>query len=349
MSDYYDEEKQKDTLRLRERINLLPEFTETFFRGIAQTTSVKTRLGYAYDLRIFFNFLISSCRAVKGKKIHQLEVSDLASVKAEDIEKFLDYLTYYENEDDVLVKNDEKGKARKLAAVRAIFKYFYKKEKLEANPAALVDVPKIHQKAIVRLEVDEAARFLDEIENGDNLTAHQRAYYKKCRLRDLAIVTLLLGTGMRVSECVGINVGSLDFEQNGVLVTRKGGNQAVLYFGDEVREALLEYLDERAKKQEPMLDRDDPLFLSSHGGRITVRSVQNLVKKYAALVTGMKNISPHKLRSTYGTTLYRETGDIYLVADVLGHKDVNTTRKHYAEMEENRRKSAAKFVKLRGG
>ena len=81
--------------------------------------------------------------------------------------------------------------------------------------------------------------------------------------------------------------------------------------------------------------------------RITVRSVENLVKKYSSLVTSLKKITPHKLRSTYGTNLYQETGDIYLVADVLGHKDVNTTRKHYAAMQDYNKRKAAKTVKLR--
>jgi len=75
--------------------------------------------------------------------------------------------------------------------------------------------------------------------------------------------------------------------------------------------------------------------------------VEKLVKKYAQLVTSLKKITPHKLRSTFGTSLYRETGDIYLVADVLGHKDVNTTRRHYAAIEEDRRKEAATYVNLR--
>ena len=73
----------------------------------------------------------------------------------------------------------------------------------------------------------------------------------------------------------------------------------------------------------------------------------NMVKKYARQVTPNKKITPHKLRSTYGTNLYKETGDIYLVADVLGHKDVNTTRKHYAAIDEDRRRQAATVVKLR--
>ena len=97
----------------------------------------------------------------------------------------------------------------------------------------------------------------------------------------------------------------------------------------------------------PVEGHENALFLSMQNKRITVRAVENLVKKYAAVVTSLKKITPHKLRSTYGTTLYRETGDIYLVADVLGHKDVNTTRKHYAALEEDRRRQAAKAVTLR--
>lgn len=80
---------------------------------------------------------------------------------------------------------------------------------------------------------------------------------------------------------------------------------------------------------------------------MNVRSVENLVKKYAKIVTPLKKITPHKLRSTYGTALYQETGDIYLVADVLGHKDVNTTKKHYAALDDARRRQAAKAVRLR--
>ena len=78
-----------------------------------------------------------------------------------------------------------------------------------------------------------------------------------------------------------------------------------------------------------------------------VRSIEKLVKKYAQTVTTIKKITPHKLRSTYGTALYQETNDIYLVADVLGHKDVNTTRKHYADMVEQNRRNARNKVKLR--
>ena len=119
-----------------------------------------------------------------------------------------------------------------------------------------------------------------------------------------------------------------------------------MYFGEEVREALLDYMDER-EHMIPATGHEEALFLSMQNRRMAVRSVENLVKKYASRVTTLKKITPHKLRSTYGTTLYQETGDIYLVASVLGHKDVNTTRKHYANMDEERRRQAANVVKLK--
>lgn len=97
----------------------------------------------------------------------------------------------------------------------------------------------------------------------------------------------------------------------------------------------------------PESGHENALFLSLQNKRISVRSVELLVKKYAKTVTSLKKITPHKLRSTYGTTLYQETGDIYLVADVLGHKDVNTTKKHYAAQNEERKRYAATVVKLR--
>lgn len=135
-------------------------------------------------------------------------------------------------------------------------------------------------------------------------------------------------------------------ENCGVRVYRKGGKEAVVYFSDEVRDVLESYLEERSRI-DACAGHEDAFFLSLQKRRMAVRSVENLVKKYATLAAPLKKITPHKLRSTYGTSLYRETGDIYLVADVLGHSDVNTTKKHYAAQEDERRRRARNMVRLR--
>ena len=217
---------------------------------------------------------------------------------------------------------------------------------MKNNPAALVPLPKLHEREIIRLEPNEVAILLDQVEDGTKLTKKELEYHKKTKVRDVALLTLLLGTGIRVSECVGLNLSDVNFDNGGIKIRRKGGYEAVIYFGDEVEIALLDYLEER-EHIIPAEGHEEALFLSLQNRRITVRSVEKLVKKYASRVTSLKKITPHKLRSTYGTALYRETGDIYLVADVLGHKDVNTTRKHYAAQEDERRRRAANAVKLR--
>jgi site-specific recombinase XerD len=206
-------------------------------------------------------------------------------------------------------------------------------------------MPKIHQKPIIRLESSEVIKMLEMAESGEQLTESQKRFHKASALRDVAILTLFLTTGIRVSELVGLNISDIDFNANSFRVTRKGGNEVILYFGEETKKALLNYINERKAKADYALI--SPLFLSIQNKRLCVRAVENLVKKYARIITPLKKISPHKLRSTYGTMLYQETGDIYMVADVLGHKDVNTTKKHYAEITDENRRQAAKYVRLR--
>lgn len=343
---YFTERNNKNTIRTRRILKDLPEFCYDFFTGVENTTSSLTRLNYAYDLRVFFDYLFNETNVFNGKNINTLEPKDLENVKASHIERYLSYLSTYEDKNGKIRNNTERGKARKLATVRAFFKYFYKKEMISADVSSKVSMPKLHEKTIVRLESNEIPKFLDEVESGKGLTGHARGFHKKTQKRDIAMLTLLLGTGMRVSECVGLNLSDINFSINGLKVTRKGGNQVVLYFSDEVKVPLVDYIEER--NENPYLKDEPALFCSLQNKRITPRAVQNLVKKYASIATPLKHITPHKLRSTYGTALYRETGDIYIVADVLGHKDVNTTKKHYAAISEDLRKNAASKVRLRG-
>lgn len=352
-SDAFQRDKNKrNVLKLRNLLTELPDFCFDFFRGVEPNTTILTRIGYAYDLRIFFTFMMQELSdAFDISSVQDITLDDLADIKPVHIEMYLEYLSFYYKDDDhpgtrSEYENHASGKKRKLSSLRSFFDYYFKKEKLPNNVISLVDLPKIHEKAIIRLEINEVANLLDLVENGEGLTDTQLKYHQYTRARDLAMLSLFLGTGIRISECVGLDIDHFDFNVNGFTVYRKGGNQAILYFGDEVRKALLDYLEER-KTIDAKPGHESAFFLSMQKKRISNRAVQNLVKKYAKIIAPLKNISPHKLRSTYGTTLYQETGDIYLVADVLGHKDVNTTRKHYAALSDEKRRMAAKAVKLR--
>lgn len=344
-NNYHEEQNKLNTIKMRNVLAELPSFCRQFFRGIENNTSARTRLAYAYDLRVFFEYMKKNNSYCSQMEIKDFPLSILDSIRREDIEEYLEYVAYYQK-DNREITNDERGKSRKLASLRSFYNYFYQSELIEKNPAALIPMPKLHQKEIVRLDADEVALLLDEVEDGDKLTKNQKRFHDKTKVRDTALLTLLLGTGIRVSECVGLDIEDVDFKNNGIKVRRKGGYEAAVYFGEEVEKALLDYLEQR-KHTIPLSGHEHALFLSIQNRRITVRAVENLVKKYASTVTTLKKITPHKLRSTYGTSLYRETGDIYLVADVLGHKDVNTTKKHYAALEDERRRKAANAVKLR--
>lgn len=345
---YHEQLTIENTLKLRELLKRLPPFAKDYFRAIEPTTSTRTRISYAYDLILFFRFLMEENPVYRNYQAADFQVSDLDNLKAVDIEEYMEYLKVYSDEQENVVTNGERGLTRKISALRSFYLYFFKHEMISTNPTILVDMPKLHEKAIIRLEPDETARLLDLIEKGGaDLSGQQKVYYEKTKQRDLAIVTLLLGTGIRVSECVGLDVEDVDFKNYGIRVIRKGGSEMIIYFGEEVAKALSTYMEGDRKSVMPVAGHEHALFYSTQRKRIGIRAVENLVKKYARQVTPLKKITPHKLRSTYGTALYQETGDIYLVADVLGHKDVNTTRKHYANVGDERRRTAAKYVKLR--
>lgn len=342
----YNEQINKEIIvKMRGILHELPKFCGIFFNGIDATTLPRTKLGYAYDLRIFFNYIIENNPKYKSYEMCNLPLELLEELNTLDLEEYMNYLKLYEK-DNIEYTNNEQGLKRKFSALRAMYNYFFSREMIKDNPAVKVKMPRIHEKDIVRLEPNEIAQLLDEVESGNSLSKKQKQYHNKTKVRDLAILTLLLGTGLRVSECVGIDINDINFDICGVKVRRKGGKESVVYFGEEVMEALLSYSEERMHMI-PMEGHDNAFFLSSQLKRIGVRTVENLVTKYASLVTNIKHITPHKLRSTYGTALYKETGDIYLVADVLGHSDVNTTRRHYAAQEDERRRRARNAVTLR--
>lgn len=352
---YREQVDAKRIVQIRQILRELPQACGDFIRSIAVTTGTFTRLAYSIDMRTFFGFLQRERSAFADTPINLLTDAQIGSVTQSDLSAFVEYLTYYfkaqdDGEDSAQalkpLVNHELAIKRKLSALRSFYEFLFKNHRIEANVLTLVSLPKIHEKPIIRLSQDELQRMLSQSATGEGLTKKQKEFQKLTSKRDFALISLFLGTGIRVSECVGLNLADIDLENNAFLVTRKGGNQVVLYFPPEVAEALADYIEER-KQIETLPGHEDALFLSLQKRRMTQRAIQNLVKKYAAVAAPLKpKISPHKLRSTFATNLYQETGDIYLVADVLGHSSVDTTRKHYAEMTDQRRRMAAEHVLL---
>ena len=356
MADISYQEKQKidRNFQIRNILKKLPDSCSDFISSITLTTSSLTRLAYAIDLQAFFIFIEKELPQFNSKEIFQYSDSDLSNITVRNIIQFTEYLTLYVkhsqdkkgNELTKVIRNHECGVMRKLSSLRSYFDYLLKCNRISTNPASMVTLPKLHEKPILYLIQSEVEKLLQTAQNGDMLTDTQKRYHKLTKARDTAILMLFLGTGIRISECVGIDLHDLDFTSNALIVTRKGGNQTILYFPDEVANALSNYIILR-KQIEPVLGHENALFLSLQKKRLSNRAVQLMVKKYSTIAVPLKRrMSPHKLRSTFATRLYHETEDIYLVADVLGHSDINTTRKHYAAMSDKRRREAAKSVHL---
>ena len=343
---YHQSTSNQNTVKLRELLKTMPSFCRDYFRGIEPTTTAKTRIGYGYDIRTFFRFLLSENPSFKNAQMTDICLSDLDQLQPVDIEEYLEYLKYYTYDGQVFT-NDERGIKRKFASLRSFFLYYQKRDLLRHNPTVVVDMPKLHDREIIRLDADEVSDLLELVEHGgDHLSGMKKVYYEKNKQRNIAIFTLFLGTGIRVSECVGLDIEDVDFKNNRIRIIRKGGKEEYVYFGEEVANALKSYITEERVHVKPREAHEHALFYSIQKRRISVQAIENLVNEYTSQITSFKHITPHKLRSTYGTALYQQTGDIYLVAEVLGHNDVNTTRKHYAAMDDEQKRSAADAVTL---
>ncbi|HHX48982.1 MAG TPA: tyrosine-type recombinase/integrase [Clostridiales bacterium] len=344
-NNYFDERNLKTYERFEKIVEEdLPYFCIEFFNAIDTQTTYLTKLNYAMDLAIFFDFLIHKHKDFKGLLPIDIEIEQLNSIAATDIEYFLRYLSFYKYK-GVQRKNSDRSKARKLSTIKSLFSHFYSRDKLKENVTTKVKSPKIRSKPIIRLEDNEVNQLLKNIESENALNSKfQNSYNKKLSFRDYTIITLILNTGIRISECVGLDIDDIDLSNNSFSVTRKGGNIAQLYYSNDIKDLLELYLEHRnnviAKNREIDPKDANALFISLQGKRLGVRSIQNIVKKYAKTAAPLKNISPHKLRATFGTALYNATGDIYVVAEVLGHKDINTTKEYYAATSEKIKKDA---------
>ena len=377
ISEYKDELDRKNMEEAQKIISYLPDYVTDYFISRKSNTTAKTRLSYAFDLRLFFIYYIRNIKPeLFDEESHEENLKDpekmkfpfnynaglkrvttshLSELKARDIEFFMEYLQI-----DKERANHKSGVARKYAALSSFFDYLYRNDKIPENPCAKVlPVRPTKDNRIIRLSPDEVSRFLNAIESvGEDLTEvrseyrdlfteHQRTYLQKTVDRDLAIATVFLGTGIRLSELVGLNIADVNLEKCQMSVLGKGDKYRMVALGDETIDTLKKYLDVRLQMTGVSSDYENALFLSAQKRRMTPQAVENLIVKYAKAIGLQDRITPHKLRKTFGTSLYQETGDIYLVANSLGHNNVNTTKNHYVAQSEQNLLDARNKVKLR--
>lgn len=343
--EYWNERDRKSRERTTDLLNTLPDYVGRFEIYISDTTAALTRENYIRDLALFFDYV---CKELDKESPFDISIDTLGSLSVDFLSSYSKYLSNYDRNGKAASIKDS-TKSRRLSALRTFYTYLYDTEQIPQNQMTKIHSPKLDDKEIIRLDDDEASDLLRTITNGEGTEkSHQaRGYNEIQALRDMTIVSLLLNTGMRVSECVGLDINDLDTKRFSVRVIRKGhSNYSTLYYNSDMKELLDNYLVYRGKIEGIQEGSENALFLSSRRQRIGVRAVEKLVKKYTERSGIIKPITPHKLRSTYGTKLYKETGDIKAVADTLGHKSIETTSRNYVETDRERREALREAVRF---
>lgn len=226
------------------------------------------------------------------------------------------------------VKNSDSIQATRWSAINAFFNFLVMDDYIDINPMTKTKRPRNKkEKPIVYLEQDEINSILDKIK------AESKPQFVN---RDLAIITLGVGTGIRVGALVQINVDDIDFKENTIHVIEKGGKERYLRFGTNTRNILSAWLIDRATY---FKDVDtDALFISQHRRRLTTEGVRKFMDKYADGING-KHITAHSMRKSAATNLVKAGVDIQTVADILGHNSVTTTQRYAAVLEQNKQQA----------
>ncbi len=276
---------------------------------------------YMRDLRAFFRFVIADRTGTdpssdEGAKI-KIDKVDIEFLRSVEVTEIYNYLFYCESD----LQNQTNVRARKLCAIRALFKYYCKTRMLiENNPAEKVESPKKKKSLPKHMSLEEALEFIDTVRNDTSQTEYTR-------IKNHCMVTLFLNCGMRLSELVGINLNDIDRFLRSVRILGKGNKERIIYFNDACRAALEEYIPMR-EQQKTRSENENALFLSTHGKRIDNRTVQKMVEKYLELSgLGNRGLSVHKLRHTAATLMYSKGGvDVRVLKEILGHEQLNTTQ-----------------------
>lgn len=321
----------------------LPNFCKKYFNSIKLTKAARTRLQYAYDLQRFFKWL-SQQAGFKDVDMNVCTAQELlGELNVEDMQEYVASIDSY-NDGKRQKSYSSAYIARNIASLKSFFNYYYKIREIDFNLGFFLDVPKQHKKEIQVLNNSQVNRIQEAVFNETGMTQKQLDMRRNIVLRDYAIISLFFTTGLRVSEMVGLDVTDIDFKNKTIIVTRKGGDQDVVYPPTYVLDAINNYIK---SDREVLVDTNiekNALWLSLKHSRLSVQAVEQMIKKYAKLAGVNTNVTPHTLRRTFGTNLYNETGDLGLVADTLHHASTDTTRKHYAKSSEAHKRKAAEVA-----
>ena len=344
--EYRDGLDASNQFKIREMLAELPVSVDRYITSTARTKSSRTTITYVRMIRAFFLYLQANHEAFEDKPLQQITGEELNRITLDDVDSFLAYLKAHQL--------DRPGKSNKnntvevyISALNAYFGFLYKREEIQKNPFQFVER---HHEKVRRpyyLVGDENETFYRNILSGEGLSPKMLSTRERFHTayRDYMICRLLGMTGIRVSECIALDLEDINFKSKSFQVIRKGNKEAEIFFSDAIAEELTEYIENVRPLYQPDAS-EHALFLVAQGAhkgqRLSVRSVENLVKKYALAsgITYAGNFSAHSLRHSFAMQSLKKTGgNLSLTQKLLGHEDISTTT-IYAEATEEEIRNA---------
>ncbi len=318
-------EKKSNTEILYELVDHLPEFCKGYLIVRANDRGIATRIGYARNLKTFFEYVVTNVKQFQGKSVKDILPADMGKLSVEDLDLFIGI--YSDSHEKPTI-------ARMKSSISSMYNYLTNTLRaISYNPVLgvqRVDVPK--KDYVVYLNLEEQEKLLNAIIYGTGLTEREKSLHKRYVKRDLAMVFLLLDTGLRAAELQGADNRDVDLSECSIIVTRKGGSINKVYFSDEAASYLKDYMLEKEQTLKAFNGPADPLIISEKGNRLTVRQYENIVPKYvnAALPDRYGTINCHKLRSSFAMEFYmrdpKDGGhDILALQNRMNHKRLETT------------------------
>ena len=337
------------TEKIRKITKKMPPYAKGFIDSKADSMEVRSRYEYARDIMLFLRYCKDNIPECRNINIEEIPADTIEKIHPDFIDGYKEFLTVYTTPDGIEHKNGKDGKSTKLAVLRSFYKHLNKRGIVSTNPAALVDMPKKSKNEIITMKPEQEAELLRALDNSEGRSIKEKELFERNHIRDKAIVLMLLGTGLRISELIGLDTTDIDLSEKTAKIIRKGGDHDTVYFSDQVADALKKYLENTKQPGTRLSYNPKPdekaLFLTIRHTRYTVRALQSMIKKYVRELFGEDTkLSAHKMRATFGTSLYRDTGDMKLAQEALHHKSISTTEKHYIGFDEEMKKKAARTV-----
>lgn len=315
-NDYKIENKTKEML-----IGM-PSFAEDYYYSLSKKTA-KTKNAYINYVNAYFQYL----------KQNGFDIDDInayTAIKVSDINKYMNFISFNTTGGEIK-ENGESIIRVRMAAVKSFYKFLYDNDSIPSNPCEKIELPKITKEiAVVAMTKEEVGKVKENISSNGG----------KTKTQDLLIFTLGCRTGLRATALVEIDISDIDFDDNKIRVIEKGKKERDVYFTDDTKRLMQDWINERGA-----IPGCDALFVSNRKQRISQKTIGRIIKKYTSGCIE-KHITTHKMRSTYATNLYEITGDIYLTANGLGHKNIANTMRYTNVSEIQKKKAAAVLDRL---